>query len=76
MEENNVIFQVKKLGITLNTQWSVLVDNKYVGKLDFENDLEINLPKGKHIVQYKVGLQNKEIGNLCSRRNCYSRVYI
>ena len=65
MEENNVIFQVKKLGITLNTQWGVLVDNKYVGKIDFENDLEINLPKGKHIVQYKVGLQKTKKLEIC-----------
>lgn len=61
MEENNVVFQVKKTGIVMNTQWSVIVDNKCVGKIDFKNDLKINLPKGKHTVQYKVGFQKTKV---------------
>lgn len=61
MEEKNVVFQVKKTGIVMNTQWSVIVDNKCVGKIDFKRDLKINLPKGKHTVQYKVGFQKTKV---------------
>ena len=61
MEEKNVIFEVTKVGIAVNTKWSVFVDNQYGGKIDFKNNLTKKLPKGSHTVQYKVGLQKTKI---------------
>lgn len=61
MDEKNVIFEVTKVGIAVNTKWSVFVDNQYVGKIDFKNNLTKKLSKGNHTVQYKVGLQKTKI---------------
>jgi len=61
MEEKNVIFEVTKVGIAVNSKWSVFVDNEYVGKIDFKNNLTKKLSKGIHKVQYKVGLQKTKV---------------
>ena len=61
MEEKNVVFEVTKVGIAVNSKWSVFVDNEYIGKIDFKNSLTKKLPKGKHSVQYKVGLQKTQV---------------
>lgn len=61
MEERNVIFEVTKVGIAVNSKWSVFVDNEYIGKIDFKNNLTKKLSKGVHKVQYKVGLQKTKI---------------
>lgn len=64
MEETNVIFEVTKVGFAVNTKWSVFVDNEYVGKIDFKNNLTKKLSKGAHTVQYKVGVQKTKILNI------------
>lgn len=64
MEEKNVVFEVTKVGIAVNSKWSVFVDNEYVGKIDFKNNLTKKLPKGRHSVQYKVGLQKTQVLNI------------
>ena len=64
MEEKNVVFEVTKVGFSVNTKWSVFVDNEYIGKIDFKNNLTKKLPKGRHSVQYKVGLQKTQILNI------------
>lgn len=64
MEEKNVVFEVTKVGFAVNTKWSVFVDNEYIGKIDFKNNLTKKLPKGRHSVQYKVGLQKTQILNI------------
>ncbi|MCI8362227.1 MAG: zinc ribbon domain-containing protein [Clostridia bacterium] len=64
MEETNVIFEVTKVGFAVNTKWSVFVDNEYIGKIDFKNNLAKKLSKGVHTVQYKVGVQKTKILNI------------
>lgn len=64
MEETNVIFEVTKVGFAVNTKWSVFVDNEYIGKIDFKNNLTKKLSKGEHTVQYKVGVQKTKILNI------------
>lgn len=61
MEETNVIFEVTKVGFAVNTKWNVFVDGKAVGKIDFKQNLTKKLSKGKHTVQYKVGVQKTQI---------------
>lgn len=61
MEERNVIFEVTKIGFAVNSKWSVFVDNEFVGKIDFKQNLTKKLSKGKHSVQYKVGVQKTKV---------------
>ncbi len=61
MEEANVIFEVTKVGFAVNTKWNVFVDGKVIGKIDFKKNLTQKLSKGKHAVQYKVGVQKTKV---------------
>ena len=61
MEEKNVVFEVTKVGFSVNSKWNVFVDNEFIGKIDFKQNLTKKLSKGKHIVQYKVGVQKTKV---------------
>ena len=61
MSEGRIIFQVTKVGMAANSRWKVFLDGKYVGDVDFKNDLQVETSKGKHSVQYKVGLQSTRV---------------
>lgn len=61
MEEKNVIFEVTKIGFAVNNQWNVFVDNEYIGKIDFQQNLTKKLSKGTHTAQYKIGLQKTKV---------------
>ena len=61
MEEKNVVFEVTKVGFSVNAKWNVFVDNEFIGKIDFKQNLTKKLSKGKHIVQYKVGVQKTKV---------------
>lgn len=61
MEGANVIFEVTKVGLAVNTKWNVFVDGKVIGKIDFKQNLTQKLSKGRHTVQYKVGVQKTKI---------------
>ncbi len=61
MEGTNVIFEVTKVGFAVNNKWNVFVDNKVIGKIDFKKNLTQKLSKGRHTVQYKVGVQKTKV---------------
>ncbi|MBE5964703.1 MAG: hypothetical protein E7252_07185 [Lachnospira sp.] len=61
MDESKIIFQVTKIGIAVNSKWQVFLDGKYVGNVDFKNQLQIITTPGKHEVQYKVGLNSTKV---------------
>ena len=58
MHHGIIVFKVTKVGMAVNSQWEVLVDGKYVGNIDFNNELCLPISRGKHSVQYKIGLQS------------------
>ena len=62
MNEGRIIVNIKKEVVAVNSTWKVFVDGKFIGNADFERNLELSAPTGRHVIQLKVGLlKTKEL---------------
>ncbi len=61
-EQSNITFRVIKQGIMANANFTVLVNGKSVGKINFKKELTLPFQKGIQKIQFKVGfMTTKEL---------------
>ena len=61
-EQSNITFRVIKQGIMANANFTVLVNGKSVGKINFKKELTLPFKKGMQRIQFKVGfMTTKEL---------------